>query len=106
MKYNKVGKVSMYMFFIPVFGVLLSSMILGEAIHSFVLLGLACVAAGIIVVNRTPAKQKWSKKTSSIESRKAITMEEQYCSSFFIEKDNRLSVTKKDTKAFIEENML
>ena len=43
MKYNKVGKVSMYMFFIPVFGVLLSSMILGEAIHSFVLLGLACV---------------------------------------------------------------
>ena len=83
MKYNKVGKVSMYMFFIPVFGVLLSSMILGEAIHSFVLLGLACVAAGIIVVNRTPAKQKWSKKTSSIESRKAITMEEQYCSSFY-----------------------
>ena len=48
----------MYMFFIPVFSVLLSSMILGEAIHSFVLLGLACVAAGIIVVNRTPAKQK------------------------------------------------
>lgn len=48
----------MYMFFIPVFGVLLSSMILGEAIHSFVLFGLACVAAGIIVVNRTPAKQK------------------------------------------------
>lgn len=46
------------MFFIPVFGVLLSSMILGEAIHSFVLFGLACVAVGIIVVNRTPAKQK------------------------------------------------
>ncbi|MDZ5607194.1 DMT family transporter [Bacillus pseudomycoides] len=58
MKYNKVGKVSMYMFFIPVFGVLLSSMILGEAIHSFVLFGLACVAAGIIVVNRTPNVQK------------------------------------------------
>ncbi|MDM5186933.1 DMT family transporter [Bacillus sp. DX4.1] len=63
MKYNKVGKVSMYMFFIPVFGVLLSSMILGEAIHSFVLVGLACVAAGIIVVNRTPAaKQKEQEK--------------------------------------------
>ncbi|MBC6973565.1 DMT family transporter [Bacillus sp. Xin] len=58
MKYNKVGKVSMYMFFIPVFGVLLSSMILGEAIHSFVLFGLACVAAGIIVVNRTSNIQK------------------------------------------------
>ncbi|MCI0766594.1 DMT family transporter [Bacillus sp. TL12] len=58
MKYNKVGKVSMYMFFIPVFGVLLSSMILGETIHSFVLFGLACVAAGIIVVNRTSNIQK------------------------------------------------
>ncbi|ENQ3107615.1 Permease of the drug/metabolite transporter (DMT) superfamily [Bacillus sp. 491mf] len=53
MKYNKVGKVSMYMFFIPVFGVILSSLILGEAIHSFVLFGLACVATGIIIVNRT-----------------------------------------------------
>ncbi|MGG2093894.1 DMT family transporter [Bacillus sp. S13(2024)] len=58
MKYNKVGKVSMYMFFIPVFGVILSSLILGEAIHSFVLFGLACVATGIIVVNRTPIVQK------------------------------------------------
>lgn len=52
MKYNKVGKVSMYMFFIPMFGVLLSSFILGEELHSFILFGLACVAAGIIVVNR------------------------------------------------------
>lgn len=58
MKYNKVGKVSMYMFFIPVFGVVLSAMILGETLHSSVLLGLACVAAGIIVVNRTPAVLK------------------------------------------------
>lgn len=58
MKYNKVGKVSMYMFFIPVFGVILSSLILGEAIHSFVLFGLACVATGIIVVNRTPIVKK------------------------------------------------
>ena len=46
MKYNKVGKVSMYMFFIPVFGVLLSSMILGEAIHSFVLLGFSMCSRG------------------------------------------------------------
>ncbi|MGG0184895.1 DMT family transporter [Bacillus rhizoplanae] len=58
MKYNKVGKVSMYMFFIPVFGVILSSLILGEAIHSFVLFGLACVATGIIVVNRAPMVKK------------------------------------------------
>ena len=33
-------------------------------------------------------------------------MEEQYCSSFYVEKDNRLGITKKDTKAFIGENVL
>ncbi len=100
MKYNKVGKVSMYMFFIPVFGVLLSSMILGEAIHSFVLLGLACVAAGIIVVNRTPAKQKIEQeKTSSIESRKSDYNGRTVLFFFFYrKKDNRLSVTKKRYK--------
>lgn len=58
MKYNKVGKVSMYMFFIPMFGVLLSSFILGEELHSFILLGLACVATGIIVVNRPQTVKK------------------------------------------------
>ncbi|WP_028402277.1 DMT family transporter [Ectobacillus panaciterrae] len=57
MKYNKVGKVSMYMFLIPVFGVMLSSLILGEEIHSLVLVGLACVAAGIVIVNRTPREK-------------------------------------------------
>ncbi|PEZ00877.1 EamA family transporter [Bacillus sp. AFS018417] len=66
MKYNKVGKVSMYMFFIPVFGVILSSLILGEAIHSFVLFGLACVATGIIVVNRAPM----GKKTEQIQKQR------------------------------------
>jgi drug/metabolite transporter (DMT)-like permease len=57
MKYNKVGKVSMYMFLIPVFGVLLSGLILGEEIHSLVLFGLACVAAGIVIVNRAPKEK-------------------------------------------------
>ncbi len=57
MKYNKVGKISMYMFLIPVFGVMLSSFILGETIHSFVLLGLACVVAGIVIVNRAPQEK-------------------------------------------------
>lgn len=65
MKYNKVGKVSMYMFFIPVFGVILSSLILGEAIHSSVLFGLACVATGIIVVNRTPIVKKNGENTKA-----------------------------------------
>ncbi|MFD1396387.1 DMT family transporter [Kroppenstedtia eburnea] len=54
MKYNPVGKVSMFLFAIPVFGVMLSSLILGETLHRFVLIGLALVAAGIWIVNREP----------------------------------------------------
>ncbi|MBO9131456.1 DMT family transporter [Bacillus sp. 165] len=65
MKYNQVGKVSMYLFLIPVFGVMLSGLMLNEAIHAFVLLGLVCVATGIIVVNRTPnVKEKTIEKAS------------------------------------------
>ena len=52
MKYNKVGKVSMYLFLIPVFGVFLSSVLLKETIHVFVLLGLLFVTTGIVIVNR------------------------------------------------------
>ncbi|WP_017754410.1 DMT family transporter [Calidifontibacillus oryziterrae] len=59
MKYNQVGKVSMYLFFIPIFGVMLSALLLGETIHMFVLLGLIFVTSGIIIVNRTKTgKQK------------------------------------------------
>ncbi len=65
MKYNQVGKVSMYLFLIPVFGVMLSGLMLGEAVHAFVLIGLVCVATGIIVVNRIPgAKAQKVKKAS------------------------------------------
>ncbi|HHW38811.1 MAG TPA: DMT family transporter [Bacillales bacterium] len=52
MKYNPVGKVSMYLFFIPVFGVFLSSLLLGEQMHANVWFGLIFVTTGIIVVNR------------------------------------------------------
>lgn len=52
MKYNQVGKVSIYMFLVPVFGVFLSAMILREELHQFVLIGLALVTAGIFIVNR------------------------------------------------------
>lgn len=52
MKYNQVGQVSMYLFLIPVFGVLLSSLLLNEVIHLFVLLGLLFVTTGIVIVNR------------------------------------------------------
>lgn len=63
MKYNQVGKVSMYLFFIPVFGVFLSSMLLGEQMHSNVLFGLLFVTSGIIIVNR---KKESSKKNASV----------------------------------------
>ena len=52
LKYNPVGKVAVFGFSIPVFGVLLSGLILGERLLSFkTLLALLCVSAGILVVN-------------------------------------------------------
>jgi drug/metabolite transporter (DMT)-like permease len=64
MKFNKVGKVSMYLFLIPVFGVALSAGILGEEMHLVVLLALALVVSGIIIVNR---EQKQHTKASEHE---------------------------------------
>lgn len=61
MKYNQVGKVSLYLFLVPVFGVILSSMLLGEPLHYFVVAGLIFVVAGIVLVNR-PARKKASAK--------------------------------------------
>lgn len=52
MKYNKVGSISTYLFLIPVFGVFLSTVILNEALHRFILLSLVLVVAGIIIVNK------------------------------------------------------
>lgn len=52
LKYNPVGKVAIFGFSIPVFGVLLSALFLGETLASFKnLLALICVSLGIIVVN-------------------------------------------------------
>ncbi len=56
MKYNAVGKVSMYLFLIPVFGVFLSVVLLGEHFNEWTLAALLLVVAGIVVVNRTPAQ--------------------------------------------------
>lgn len=56
MKYNKVGQVSMYMFFIPVSGVFLSVLLLHEPFHLFIALSLLLVVAGIIIVNRGEKK--------------------------------------------------
>ncbi|MHC0036209.1 DMT family transporter [Pseudoneobacillus sp. C159] len=52
MKYNQVGLVSMYMFLVPVFGVILSSFLLGEQVYFLVMVGLALVVSGIVIVNR------------------------------------------------------
>jgi drug/metabolite transporter (DMT)-like permease len=52
MKYNQVGIVSLYMFLVPVFGVILSSFLLGEEVYFLVLVGLMLVVTGIVIVNR------------------------------------------------------
>jgi drug/metabolite transporter (DMT)-like permease len=52
MKYNKVGSISMYLFLIPVFGVIMSALLLGEEMHLIVLAALGMVVSGIILVNR------------------------------------------------------
>ncbi|UJF33448.1 DMT family transporter [Paenibacillus hexagrammi] len=53
LKYNKVGRVSVYNFLVPVFGVTLSSIFLGEAILEIKnLLALVLVSLGIWLVNK------------------------------------------------------
>lgn len=60
MKYNQVGKISIYLFLIPVFGVFLSTFILGEALHILVFAALSLVAVGIVIVNSEGSKEKGS----------------------------------------------
>ncbi|MFE7062200.1 DMT family transporter [Sutcliffiella sp. NPDC057660] len=62
MKYNKVGKVSMYLFLVPVFGVILSALFLDEVMHYTILIGLTLVTVGIIIVNRQKENKKEEKK--------------------------------------------
>lgn len=53
LKYNKVGKVSVYNFLIPIFGALLSALFLGETIWELKnLVALILVSVGIYLVNR------------------------------------------------------
>lgn len=59
-KYNPVGSVAIYGFLNPVFGVLLSALLLGEQNQAFTiygLLALALVCLGIFLVNRAAAKR-------------------------------------------------
>ncbi|NEW06386.1 DMT family transporter [Paenibacillus sp. SYP-B3998] len=57
MKYNKVGSISMYLFLIPVFGVILSALMLGEEMHLIVLAALGLVVSGIVIVNRSKSSK-------------------------------------------------
>lgn len=58
LKYNPVGKVAIFGFSIPVFGVLLSAIFLGEHFWSLKnLSALICVSVGIIIVNLPEAKE-------------------------------------------------
>lgn len=53
MKYNPVGRVAVYTFTIPIFGVVLSGIILGERVFELKnLAALVLVSAGIVIVNR------------------------------------------------------
>lgn len=59
LKHNPVGKVAIFGFSIPVFGVILSAIFLGETIFSVKSLGaLLFVSAGIIIVNSPERKKK------------------------------------------------
>jgi len=53
LKYNSVGKITIYNFFVPIFGTLLSSLYLQENIYSVKnIFALICVCLGIYVVNK------------------------------------------------------
>lgn len=58
MKYNSVGTVSIYLFLIPVFGVFLSTLILGEQLSILIFAALSLVAVGIVIVNREDSSKK------------------------------------------------
>lgn len=65
MKYNKVGKVSMYLFLVPVFGVILSSVMLHETLSYLVFIGLVMVTSGIIIVNYQKDQRNNQMKSAS-----------------------------------------
>lgn len=58
LKYNPVGTVAIFGFSIPIFGTLLSGIVLGESVFTVMnMLALLCVSGGIIMVNRTALHQ-------------------------------------------------
>lgn len=62
LKYNTVGKVAVYGFSIPIFGVLFSAMFLGEQAFSLKnLAALILVSGGILIVNKRDAALEMQK---------------------------------------------
>lgn len=58
LKYNPVGKVAIFGCSIPIFGVLLSAIFLGEQVFTLQnLAALLCVSAGIMIVNKTEVQK-------------------------------------------------
>lgn len=51
MSYNKAGAVSVYLFLVPIFGVLLSSLLIDESLHWYVVPALAMIVAGIAMTH-------------------------------------------------------
>ena len=52
LKYNKAGEISIYKFLIPVFGAILSAILIpAETMNLFIVIALALVVIGIITVN-------------------------------------------------------
>ncbi|MBK5244397.1 MAG: DMT family transporter [Eubacteriaceae bacterium] len=57
-KHNPVGIIAIYGFMIPVFGVILSGIFLGEQFLSLrTIISLVCVSVGIWIVNREPSRR-------------------------------------------------
>jgi drug/metabolite transporter (DMT)-like permease len=72
MKYNRVGKVSIYLFLMPISGVLLSAVILGETIHLAILLALALVGAGVVIINRDDSSKSRHGQAAAAGSESAV----------------------------------
>lgn len=61
LKYNQAGRVSVYGFMTPVFGVILSGLVLGESVLNVrTILALAFVASGVLIINSNKNKNKES----------------------------------------------
>lgn len=61
MKYNKAGSISVFIFLVPIFGVILSSVLLKEKIEWFILPALFLVVLSIILTN-------WSSNANNLRS--------------------------------------